>query len=121
MIIVDNALRKRAEEGRPVRVAILGAGFMCQGLANQIVNSVPGMRLVAIYNRRGERAKDVWAYTGRTDAVEADTAKAFEDAASAGKPITAIAHDFTLQPGVPLITVGQTTCSGGASRWWYRR
>ncbi len=36
--------------------------------------------------------------------------------ASAGKPITAIAHDFTLQPGVPLITVGETTCSGGASR-----
>ena len=36
--------------------------------------------------------------------------------AAAGKPITAIAHDFTLQPGVPLITVGDTTCSGGASR-----
>ena len=36
--------------------------------------------------------------------------------ASAGKPITAIAHDFTLQPGVPLITVGESTCSGGASR-----
>ena len=25
--------------------------------------------------------------------------------AAAGKPITAIAHDFTLQPGVPLIRV----------------
>ena len=36
--------------------------------------------------------------------------------AAAGKPITAIAHDFTLQPGVPLITVGEATCSGGASR-----
>jgi aminopeptidase N len=36
--------------------------------------------------------------------------------ASAGKPITAIAHDFTLQPGVPLITVGEATCDGGASR-----
>ena len=87
MIIVDNALRKRAEEGRPVRVAILGAGFMCQGLTNQIVNSVPGMRLAAIYNRRGERAKQVWAYSGRTDAVEADSEKAFEIAAAAGKPI----------------------------------
>ena len=87
MIIVDNALRKRAEEGRPVRVAILGAGFMCQGLSNQIVNSVPGIRLVAIYNRRGSRAKEVWAYAGRADAVEATTQNAFDDAARAGKPI----------------------------------
>jgi predicted homoserine dehydrogenase-like protein len=27
MIIVDTALRQRAEEGRPVRVAMVGAGF----------------------------------------------------------------------------------------------
>ncbi|MDB6163468.1 MAG: aminopeptidase, partial [Xanthomonadaceae bacterium] len=32
---------------------------------------------------------------------------------AAGKPITAIAHDFTLQPGVPLIRVESGTCSGG--------
>jgi len=34
---------------------------------------------------------------------------------SAGKPITAIAHDFTLQPGVPMIRVGETTCKNGAT------
>ncbi len=33
--------------------------------------------------------------------------------AAAGKPITAIAHDFTLQPGVPLIRVDAAACSGG--------
>ena len=36
--------------------------------------------------------------------------------AAAGKPITAIAHDFTLQPGVPLITVQDAPCRGGASQ-----
>jgi aminopeptidase N len=36
--------------------------------------------------------------------------------AAARQPITDIAHDFTLQPGVPLVTVGDVTCSGGASR-----
>ena len=36
--------------------------------------------------------------------------------AAAGKPVTAIAHDFTLQPGVPMITVAAGACSGGASR-----
>jgi aminopeptidase N len=29
---------------------------------------------------------------------------------AAGKPVTAIAHDFTLQPGVPLIQVGEPVC-----------
>jgi aminopeptidase N len=36
--------------------------------------------------------------------------------AAAAKPITAIAQDFTLQPGVPLITLAEAPCRGGASR-----
>jgi aminopeptidase N len=36
--------------------------------------------------------------------------------AAAGRPITAIAHDFTLQPGVPLIRVASATCAGGRTR-----
>ncbi|HEX8514344.1 MAG TPA: M1 family metallopeptidase, partial [Allosphingosinicella sp.] len=32
---------------------------------------------------------------------------------AAGKPVTAIAHDFTLQPGVPLIRVENATCRAG--------
>ena len=31
---------------------------------------------------------------------------------AAGKPITAIAHDFTLQPGVPMIRVADAACKG---------
>ncbi|WP_255367715.1 M1 family metallopeptidase [Caulobacter sp. UNC279MFTsu5.1] len=33
--------------------------------------------------------------------------------AAAGTPITAIAHDFTLQPGIPLITVEAGACAAG--------
>ena len=33
--------------------------------------------------------------------------------AAAGKPILDIAHDFTLQPGVPLIRVDSATCTSG--------
>ena len=33
--------------------------------------------------------------------------------AAAGKPITQIAHDFTLQPGIPLIRVQTTACNAG--------
>jgi aminopeptidase N len=34
---------------------------------------------------------------------------------AAGKPVTAIAHDFTLQPGVPLIRVGAPSCTRNGS------
>ncbi|HEX6375280.1 MAG TPA: M1 family metallopeptidase [Allosphingosinicella sp.] len=35
---------------------------------------------------------------------------------AAGKPVTAIAHDFTLQPGVPLIRVENAACRGGKTQ-----
>ncbi|MET0554691.1 MAG: M1 family metallopeptidase [Vicinamibacteria bacterium] len=35
--------------------------------------------------------------------------------AAAGQPVTDIAHDFTLQPGVPLVTVADVACRGGTS------
>jgi aminopeptidase N len=35
--------------------------------------------------------------------------------AAAKKPITAIAHDFTLQPGVPLIRVEDISCKNGST------
>ena len=66
MIIVDTKLAERAKAGRPVNVAMFGAGFMAQGIANQIVNSVPGLRLVAICNRSVERARFAYENAGVT-------------------------------------------------------
>jgi predicted homoserine dehydrogenase-like protein len=87
MIIVDHALRARQEQGKPIRVALLGAGFMGQGLSNQIVNSVPGMRLVGVYNRHLEKACHVYAYAGLTEVVEVTQQGQLEDAVRAGKPV----------------------------------
>lgn len=39
-----------------------------------------------------------------------------ELSAAAGKPVAAVAHDFTLQPGVPLVTMTGTRCVGGNTR-----
>ncbi|HEY2758348.1 MAG TPA: SAF domain-containing protein [Pseudolabrys sp.] len=87
MWIVDTALKARAEQDRPIQVGIIGAGFMCQGLTNQIVNSVPGMRVVAISNRRPERALSVFKYAGCSDIVVADTQWKFDDAAERRRPV----------------------------------
>jgi predicted homoserine dehydrogenase-like protein len=86
MILVDSALKAREAAGTPVRVGLVGAGFMVQGLANMIVNATPGMRLVAISNRHPDRASKVFKYAGQ-DPVMADSAASFEQAASAGRPI----------------------------------
>ena len=69
MIIVDSALKAREAEGRPIRVALIGAGFMSRGLGNHIVNTMTGMRMVAVYNRRVQRAFDLCEYCGVKDAV----------------------------------------------------
>ena len=39
--------------------------------------------------------------------------KSIEQASA--KPITRIAHDFTLQPGIPMIKVGNASCSNGTT------
>lgn len=64
MIIVDTALKARHEAGNPVRVGMIGAGFMARGIANQIANSVPGMELVAISNRNLDAAKRAYSEAG---------------------------------------------------------
>src|SRR3954447_25349054 len=64
MFIVDSALKRRAAEGNPVRVGMIGAGFMARGIANQIINSVPGLRLVAIANRTVETAQRAYREAG---------------------------------------------------------
>lgn len=84
MIIVDRALRARAEAGNPVRVAMVGAGFMGRGIANQILNSVPGMELVAIANRNLETAMSAYVSAGVETALAVNTVAALDDAIASG-------------------------------------
>ena len=86
MIIVDTALAKREAEGRPVTVGMIGAGFMARGIANQIVNSVPGMRLVAIANRTIGNARRAFTEAGCERVEEAATLSALEDCIRRGVP-----------------------------------
>lgn len=97
MIIVDKALRARAESGNPVQFGIYGAGFMGRGVANQVLNHMQGLRLAVICNRTVEAA--IAAYTDfgvpRERVVEVRTGAELQDAISAGK------YAVTSDPEVP--------------------
>ena len=74
MIIVDRALREREANGTPIRVALVGAGFMARGLTNQIVNSVPGCG-----HSVKSRSLDVDSTTALSAAIGDGTAAITED------------------------------------------
>jgi len=51
LIIVDTALEQRERDGKPIRIALIGAGYMGRGIARQIIIRTMGMRLVGISSR----------------------------------------------------------------------
>src|SRR5256885_580775 len=119
MIIVDRALAAHEAQGKAIRVGMIGAGFMGQGLTNQIVNSVRGMRMAAIYNRKPERAIGVYKYSGCEDVVVAKSQSALDEAIRGGKP--AVAEDpFTIcrSPEIDIVAnaTGFKVRSRGMSR-----
>ncbi|MEH2138780.1 NAD(P)H-dependent oxidoreductase [Nostoc sp.] len=85
MIIIDRALQARAAAGNPIKVGMIGAGFMGRGIANQIVNSVPGMELVAISNRQIDAAKQAYSEAGIEEIQVVATVSELEDAIANGK------------------------------------
>jgi predicted homoserine dehydrogenase-like protein len=87
MILVDTALQEREAQSRPIRVAIIGAGFMSQGLANHIVHTTQGMRVVGVFNRRVQRAFDLCQYVGIKDAVAPTTQREVDLAIREGKTV----------------------------------
>jgi predicted homoserine dehydrogenase-like protein len=107
MLILDTALARREAEDRPIRVGMIGAGFMGRGLANQIVNSVPGMRLVAIANRTLANAERAYAEAG-VEPVRVENADQLDAAIEKGSP--AVLEDaFELLKAVHLDCVVDVT------------
>ena len=85
MILLDTALARRAQEGRPIRIGLVGAGFMARGIVLQVALSVPGMRVAAIANRHRQTARTAYEQAGINDAVDADTQAELEQAIAQGR------------------------------------
>jgi predicted homoserine dehydrogenase-like protein len=86
MIMVDTALAERHRAGRPIRVGMVGAGFMAKAIANQIINSVPGMDLAVIANRNLENARRCYGYAGVNNVREVRDTSEIERAVREGVP-----------------------------------
>ena len=85
MIIVDTALQKRYEESNPVRVAVIGAGYMGRGVVLQVVTAVPGMEVVAVYNRTLATAGKAYEQAGVFDVEAVTSVGQLEDAIKKGR------------------------------------
>ena len=105
MILVDSALARHVSEGRPpIRVGMVGAGFMAAGTLLQI-NTVhaSAMRVVAIANRTPEKAVRAYAAAGQDDAAICDESPALARAIEAGR--AAVTTDPMLVARSPHVDV----------------
>jgi predicted homoserine dehydrogenase-like protein len=85
MIIVDTALKKREQEGNPVKVGIVGAGYMGRGMVLQILTAIPGMEVVAVSNRTLSQARVAYEQAGAGDVETVETVSQLESAVGRGK------------------------------------
>jgi predicted homoserine dehydrogenase-like protein len=85
MIIVDKALEKRDQEGNPIWVAMVGAGYMGRGIALQIVTATTGMKLVAISNRTLLEAERAYRQAGVDSVRAVETVAQLEAAVAQGQ------------------------------------
>ncbi|HEV2733724.1 MAG TPA: Gfo/Idh/MocA family oxidoreductase, partial [Longimicrobiaceae bacterium] len=85
MILVDRALERRAAEGRPIRVGMVGAGFMARGVALQMLSFTRGMELVAIANRTLAGAERAYREAGVERPRMVETTAALEEAIARGE------------------------------------
>jgi predicted homoserine dehydrogenase-like protein len=70
MIIVDAALERREKEDKPIRIGLVGTGYMGKGIALELLMPpITGMRLVAIANRTLGEAASAYQQAG-IDAIQ---------------------------------------------------
>lgn len=78
MILIDKALEKLQLEGKPIRVGMVGAGFMATGTALEIIKYRQGMVLVGIANRNPEKAQKAFNQAGISELMTASSQEEVE-------------------------------------------
>ncbi len=103
MIIADRALAQRESDGNPIRVAMIGAGYMGRVLARTIVRDTPGMRLSAIACRSLENARRAYNELGITPLEIGDAREAGRAIARDSPCVTENPYALTGAAGIDAI------------------
>lgn len=86
MAMIDTALLQREHDGKPIRVALVGAGVTGKMISLQMLTPIAGMRLVAIANRTPDKAMRAFANAGVGDARHVHSVTELEDRVAQGLP-----------------------------------
>ncbi|MBI2941823.1 MAG: hypothetical protein HYY04_15435 [Chloroflexi bacterium] len=108
--MIAEGLARREAEGRPIRVAIVGAGRFGTTVAAQL-GQMRGMRLAVVADVRRANAVGAWEAAGRTgeEIVDAESGADVGDALARGK--AAIAPDLSIAVESPVDVVIEATGS----------
>lgn len=99
MVVVDAELDKREREGRPIRIGMVGAGYVGRGIAAQLFTPVRGMRLSAVSNRTVSRARQLFTDLGTGTPLTAGSLGQLEDAVEVGRPVVTDDPDLICRAG----------------------
>lgn len=86
-MIVDAAMLEREKAGKPIRVAVIGAGAAGRAIALQMATPPKGIRLAAIVNRTREHGERAFREAGITEWRNVESAREAESAIGHGIPI----------------------------------
>ena len=84
MIIVDTQLARLEAESKPIRVGVVGGGYMARCISLQLLTSVVGMRLVALANRTVSKAEQAVNDAGASTVKRASTSRELDQAIRSG-------------------------------------
>jgi predicted homoserine dehydrogenase-like protein len=84
---VDTALQQRERDGRPLRVALIGAGATGRAIALQLATPVPGIRLSGIANRTASHAERALRDAGIHSWTVAESARQVDDHLRRGRTV----------------------------------
>jgi predicted homoserine dehydrogenase-like protein len=84
-ITTDAALAQRHAEDRPVRVGLLGPGFMGRAVLLQIATAARGMVVTAVQSRNLDKGLAALRWAGLEDVEVVDDARGVDRAARAGR------------------------------------
>ncbi|MDF3073607.1 MAG: hypothetical protein K0S54_1274 [Alphaproteobacteria bacterium] len=91
--IIDTALERRAASGKPIRIGLIGSGFMAKGIALQIATAAKGITLAAVASRNPEAAEKIVGDAG-LQARRIDTAHELRRATREGA--VAVTEDWNV-------------------------